>query len=116
MRNNGAQHIDPFIATELSMQADPNAAPALDAQPVDKPNPSLVRAQSGATSLHPVSKTDATLEALRPTAQSLMDAHRPLGFILQQALIAFAPLASLLGIEFARPAPPANTGGNDALE
>lgn len=126
MRNNGAQHIDPFTDTELSMQADQDVAPALDAHSVEKPDSSLVRAQRGATSLFPVSKfplskipvskTESTLEALRPTVQSLVDAHRPLGFLLQQGIIAFAPLASLLGVEFARPASQARKGGNDAGE
>lgn len=116
MPHNGAQHIDPIIATRLSMQADHSALPELDANPVDQSNPSLVRAQSGATLLFPVSKTDPTLDALRPVAQPLLDAHRPLAFLWQQGLIALAPLASLLGVDLARPAPPAQKGAPDALE
>ena len=116
MPHNGAQNIDPFIATRLSMQADHSALPERDVYPVDKPNPSLVRAQSGATSLFSVSKTDPTLDALRPAAQTLLDAHRPLAFLWQQGLIAIAPLASLLGVDFSRPAPPTQNGAPDALE
>lgn len=103
------------------MQADPNLLPAagtdsprecaetqhaLPARAIDAPQVesrgNLAESPQTLQSVMQAStEDDAGFGALRPAAQAMLVAHKPLRLFVEQAWIALAPVAGILGIGFA---------------